>query len=321
MSSEENKDQAQPNETAAAPPTPETITPAEPQQLKIPQEMPLLPVRDVVIFPFMILPLFVGRETSVAAVNEALGKDRMILLVSQKEGSDDNPGPEDLFPVGTVSMIMRMLKLPDGRVKILIQGLARAKVVNYVRSEAPYSVGIEVLEEKAAPPSLELEALMRNIRESLEKIIQFGKTIPPDLVMVLESLTDAGRFADLVAANMGLGVKDAEALLEMVGPMDRLRRVNELVQKELELIEMQAKIQNQAKEEMNKTQREYYLREQLRQIQQELGDIDEKAAEVAELREKIAKAGMPEEVEKEAEKQLKKLEMMHAEAVEANASW
>jgi ATP-dependent Lon protease len=299
--------------------TPDAEAPSpDQQQLKIPQEMPLLPVRDVVIFPFMILPLFVGRETSVAAVNEALGKDRMILIASQKETSDENPGPEEIFKVGTVSMIMRMLKLPDGRVKILIQGLARARIDRFLRPEAPFTVGIEVVEEQQVPTSLEMEALMRNIRESLEKIIQMGKTIPPDLVMVLESLTDPGRFADLVSANIGLNVKDAQTLLEMANPLERLRRVNELVQKELELIEMQTKIQNQAKEEMNKTQREYYLREQLRQIQQELGDFDEKAAEVQELRDQIAKSKMPEEVEKEALKQLKKLELMHSEAIEAS---
>ncbi len=296
---------------------PDPRIPAEPQQLKIPTEMPLLPVRDVVIFPFMILPLFVGRENSVNAVNEALSRDRIILLASQREVAQEDPAPDDIFDMGTVAMIMRMLKLPDGRVKILVQGLARGKIVQYSKTDPHYSVQVEVQEEGPTEATLEVEALMRNIRESLDKIIQFGKMIPPDLVMVLESLTDPGRFADLVAANMGLGVKDAESLLEMIDPVSRLRRVNELVQKELELIEVQAQIQNQAKEEMNKTQKEYYLREQLRQIQQELGEVDEKAAEIEELKEKIAKSKMPEEVEKEALKQLKKLEMMHSEAIEA----
>jgi len=152
----------------------------------------------------------------------------------------------------------------------------------------------------------------------LEKLTQLGKVISPDLAMVLETLSDPGRFADLIAANIGIQVKDAQGLLEMVAPQDRLRRLNELIQKETEVLEMQTKIQNQAREEMNKTQREYYLREQLRQIQQELGDVDEKAAEIEDLRNKIKKAKMPEEVEKEAGKQLKKLEMMHAEAIEAS---
>jgi len=315
---EDEKAQGQAEE--AAPPA-DPISPTdsgESQQLKIPDELPLLPVRDVVIFPFMILPLFVGRETSVEAVNEALGKDRMILLSAQKDTNEENPSPDDIHENGTVSMIMRMLKLPDGRVKILVQGLARAKIKEFTKGEAPFDVKIEVEEEPSAEAGLETEALMRAVRESLEKIIQMGKMIPPDLVMVLESLNDPGRFADLVAANIGLNVEDGQELLETLDPIKRLRRVNELVQKERELMEMQTKIQSQAKEEMNKTQREYYLREQLRQIQQELGDVDEKAAEIEELRQKMKEAGMPEEVEKEAEKQLKKLEMMHAEAAEAS---
>jgi ATP-dependent Lon protease len=292
--------------------------PADPQQLKIPGEMPLLPVRDVVIFPFMIIPLFVGRENSVAAVDEALAKDRIILLSAQKDLNIEEPEPDDINKAGTLAMIMRMLKLPDGRVKILVQGLARGTITEFAQTKPFFRVKAKVLEEPATEPALEMEALMRNIREKLEKVIQLGKMIPPDLVMVLESLTDPGRFADLVAANIGLDVADAQPLLEMVNPLERLHRVNELILKEFELMEMQAKIQTQAKEEMSKTQREYFLREQLRQIQQELGDVDDKAMEMDDFRQKIAKSKMPEEVEKEALKQLKKLESMHAEAVEAS---
>jgi len=299
-------------------PTP--LSPGEPtqQQLNIPEELPLLPVRDVVVFPFMIIPLFVGRESSVAAVNEALGKDRMILLCAQKDTSEEDPKPEGIFQNGTVSMIMRMLKLPDGRVKILVQGLARAKIKEFTKDKAPFSVKIEVLEEAQRESTMEMQALMRNIRETLERIIQFGKMIPPDLLMVLESLEDPGRYADLVAANVGLNVADGQELLEVLDPLARLRKVNELVQKEHELMEMQARIQSQAKEEMNKTTREYYLREQLRQIKQELGEVDEKTAELDDLRKKMEEANLPEEARKEAEKQLKKLEMMHAEAAEAS---
>jgi len=308
------EEEAKPADQAAEAPSPGP----EPQQLKIPTEMPLLPVRDVVVFPFMILPLFVGRETSVAAVNEALGKDRMILLVAQREMAEEDPNPEGIYRAGTVSMIMRMLKLPDGRVKILAQGLARARIMEYKTQKAPYSVKIELVEEPHLEMNLEIEALMRNVRETLEKIIQMGKAIPEDLIKVLETIQDPGRFADLVAANIGLAVKDGQELLELTSPLERLRKVNEFAHKELEVIEMQFKIQSQAREEMNKTQKEYYLREQLRQIQQELGDVDEKAAEIEELREKIAKAKMPQEALEEANKQLKKLEMMHQEAIEAS---
>ncbi len=296
----------------------DAVSPSDAQQIQIPRQMPLLPVRDLVVFPFMIVPLFVGREGSIEAVNEALGKDRMIMLAAQRDVSEEDPTPDKIYETGTVAMIMRMLKMPDNRVKILVQGLSRAAIKEYEKKEQPYTVNIEVLEEPPAERSLEIEALMRNIKEQMDQLIQYGKTIPPDLSSVLDSLTDPGRFADLVAANIGINVKDAQELLETIKPEDRLRRLNEMVQKETEVIQMQAQIQNQAKEEMNKTQREYYLREQLRQIQQELGDVDEKAAEIEELREKMKNAKLPEDAQKEAEKQIKKLEMMHSEAMEAS---
>jgi ATP-dependent Lon protease len=293
--------------------------PAEEPQLKIPEQIPLLPLRDVVVFPFMIIPLFVGREGSVAAVNQALGKDRMILLAAQKDIGDENPSPETIYKTGCVSMIMRMLKVPDNQVRILVQGLARAEIEEYIQTEPSFSVRIKVLEEiQIKEKTSEIEALMRNVRENLEKSIQLGKMLPAELTMILESLTDPGRFADLVVANIGLNVQDAQASLELLDPKARLHKVNELLNKELEVLAVQAKIQSQAKEEMTKTQREYYLREQLRAIQQELGDVDEKAAEIQELRDKIEKARMPKEAEEEANKQLKKLEMMHAESMEAS---
>jgi len=292
----------------------------EGQQVQIPEVLPLLPVRDVVVFPFMILPLFVGRESSVAAVNDALSKDRMILLCAQKQMSEEDPKPEGIYPIGTASMIMRMLKLPDGRVKILVQGLARAKIKEFTQTTPPYFTRVEMLSEPTAPTelSLEVQALMRTVKENLEKIIQLGKAMSPDLVMVLESITDPGRFCDLIAANIGMNVEEAQGLLEIMDPKARLEKVNEYLNKELELMTVQARIQNQAKEEMNKTQRDYFLREQLRAIQQELGEVDEKGAEIAALREKITKAGMPEEANKEALSQLKKLEMMHPDAMEAS---
>ncbi len=290
----------------------------EEPQLKIPEELPLLPLRDVVVFPFMIIPLFVGRESSVSAVNQALGKDRMILLATQKNTTDEMPAPDGIFETGTVSVIMRMLKLPDNQVRILVQGLARAKVQEYKSREAPYSVRIKVLDEvQVSEKTPEIEALMRNIKQNLEKAIQLGKMLSPEITMVLDSITDPGRFADLVAANISLNVEDSQNLLEIIDPKERLKRVNELLNKELDVLSVQAKIQDQAKQEMNKTQREYYLREQLRAIQKELGELDDKTTEIQELREKIEKAKMPGEAEEEALKQLKKLEMMHAESMEA----
>jgi ATP-dependent Lon protease len=290
------------------------------QNVKIPEILPLLPIRDVVIFPYMIIPLFVGRENSVAAVNESLSKDRMIMLATQKNSADENPGPEQLFEMGTAGMIMRMLRLPDGRVKILVQGLNRARVKEFLQKAPFYQVRIELLEETPVKEvTVEIQALMRNIKENLEKMIQMGRLISPDLLMVLESITDPGRFCDLIAANIGMSVEDAQKLMQILDPVPRLHKLYEIITREMELLEVQAKIQNQAKEEMTKTQREYYLREQLRAIQKELGEVDEKAQEVAEFREKIEKCKMPKEAEEEALKQLKKLETMHPDAVET--SW
>jgi len=290
------------------------------QTFKIPEILPALPIRDVVVFPFMIIPLYVGRDSSIAAVNESLSKDRMIFLTTQKNPTEENLEPESLFEVGTAGTIMRMLRLPDERLKILVQGLSRARVKEYLKKNPFFQARIEVLPEPASKEmTVEIEALMRTVKENLEKMMQMGRMISPDLFMVLESLQDPGRFADLVAANIGLPVEDAQKLLELIDPIERLRKLNEFLAKEMQLLEIQARIQNQAKEEMGKTQREYFLREQLRAIQKELGDVDDKAAEVAEFREKIGKAQMPKEVEEEALKQLKKLEFMHPDAMEA--SW
>ncbi|MBI5587819.1 MAG: endopeptidase La [Deltaproteobacteria bacterium] len=290
----------------------------EEEQLEIPDVLPLLPVRDVVIFPFMIVPLFVGRERSINAVDAALTKDRLIFAATQKDISKEDPDPEDLYTSGTVCMIMRMLKLPDGRVKILVQGLTRANVSKFVQTKPSYTVSIATVKE-AAPPavSLEIEAMMRTVKEQLEKLSSLGKVVFQEVMMVLDNIQDPGRMADLVAANLGLKIEEAQSVLDTLDPVKRLEKVNEYLVKELQVAQMQVKIQTQAKEEMDKSQREYYLREQMRAIKNELGDIEEATEEMEEFREKIQKAKMPSEVEKEALKQADRLEMMHPDAAEA----
>ena len=291
----------------------------EDDSLTIPEVLPLLPVRDIVIFPYMIVPLFVGREKSIKAVDEALSKDRLIFLTTQKDISKEEPEAEDLYTFGTVGMIMRMLKLPDGRVKVLVQGLSRAKINTFLQTKPYFSVdNTKVKFEQTKDVSIETEALMRNVRDLLEKLSSLGKVVFPEIMMVLENVKDPGRLADLVAANLGLEPDEAQAVLEIIDPLKRLDKVNELLTKELQLSQMQAKIQTQAKEEMDKSQREYYLREQLKAIKSELGEYDESGDEFEEFREKIKKAKMPEESEKEALKQLDKLEMMHPDAAEAS---
>ena len=291
----------------------------EQHQIIIPSELPMLAVRDVVVFPNMVLPLFVGRETSVLAIEAALAQDRLIFLATQKDQSVENPEPEDIYSVGTVSLILRMLKLPDGRLKILVQGKSKAMVQEYVKERPYFLVAMEVLPETTITEiSPEAEALMRNAREMSEKILTLKGIMSPDLLAILESIEDPGHLADLVAANLRLKIDEAQMVLEEMDPIRSLIKVNDFLRKEMEVSAIQAKIQNQAREEMDRTQREYFLREQLRAIKKELGDLDETTKEMEEYRLKIAQARMPKQAEEDALKQLSRLEQMHPDAAEAS---
>ncbi|MGE5253894.1 MAG: LON peptidase substrate-binding domain-containing protein, partial [Planctomycetaceae bacterium] len=266
----------------------------EDEQMKIPEMLPMLPVRDTVIFPYMILPLFVGRESSIKAVDEALAKDRMIFLATQKVSTDDNPTPDGIYSVGTAAMVMKMLKLPDGRVKILVQGLAKGTIKEYIQEKPLFVVRVQkVIEPPIGDVTLETEALVRSVKEQSEKVLSLKGILSPDVLAILDQIEEPGRLADLVASNLKLKIEEAQKILETFNPLQRLKRVNEFLSKEVQVSTMQAKIQSQAREEMSKTQREYFLREQLKAIKAELGEIDEKAQEVNELREKIKKAKMP----------------------------
>lgn len=295
------------------------VTNYDGEQIEIPAVLPMLPVRDIVVFPYMIIPLFVGRDSSIKAVEEALARnDRLILLASQKDISDEHPNPDGIFQIGTVAMIMRMRKLPDGRIKILTQGLSKAHIDEYVQTNPFFEAKITKIEEKPAETSVEFEALMRNVREQLEKVISLGKMLSPDILMVLDDIPDPGRLADLVASNLGLKVAEAQMILETVDAGERLKKINEILQKELEVLAIQAKIRLQAKDEMTKSQKEYFLREQIRAIKTELGDTDNKGEEIQELKDKVAACKMPPEVEQECLKQVARLERMHPDASEAS---
>ena len=286
---------------------------------KTPSVIPILPVRDVVVYPFMILPLFVGRDKSIRAVDEALTRDRLILLAVQKDAEAEDPAAEDIYTTGTVAMIMRMLKMPDGRVKILVQGVSRARVVEYLRHEPYFEARIqEVVEPEVGAATPDVEALIRSVKEQVGKAVNLGKSLSPDVLVIINSLDHPGRLADLVASNLDLKVDQAEQVLETFDPLERLRRIGEFLRKELEVLEVQQKIQAQAKEEVDKTHREYYLREQLKAIQRELGEADERGQEIQELQGKIEKAKMPPEVEAEAKSQLGRLSRMHPDAAEAS---
>jgi ATP-dependent Lon protease len=288
------------------------------EQLKLPDSLPVLPLRDIVIFPYMIVPLFVQRERSIRAVEQALAENRMIMLLAQRDLEKEEPVGLDLYDYGTAAVIMRMLKMPDGRIRILVQGLSRARVSRFEEGQPHLVAHIEPLAE-AEPDTdeLELEALTRNVRASLERAITLGKNISSEVMAIVANLEDPGRLADVAASNLELKVADAQSVLEKLDPSDRLRRVNELLAREINVLLVQQDINTQAKGEIDRTQREFYLRQQLKAIQMELGEGNELAEEIAQYREKMAAAKMPQPVEEEVERQIRKLERMHPDAAEA----
>ncbi|MEK2647270.1 endopeptidase La [Bdellovibrio sp. BCCA] len=286
--------------------------------LEIPQSLPMLPVRDIVVFPYMIIPLFVGRDASIRSVEEALAKNRLIFLASQKDITEENPSPDNIYTVGTVAMIMRMRKLSDGRVKILIQGVAKGRVKNFTKTAPSFEVAVEKIEDIPTQKTVvENEALIRTAKEHIERIIALGRPLSPDILLVLDDVSDPGRIADLIASNLGIKVQDAQKVLETSDATERLRLVNEILAAELEVMQAQQKNRAGGKEDMSKSQREYFLREQMKAIKNELGEGDSKSEEMDELREKLVNAGMPPNVEAEALKQLGRLERMHPDASEA----
>lgn len=286
---------------------------------EIPKTIPLLPVRDIVVFPYMILPLFVGRESSIEAVREAMTKDKIIMLASQKEIADEKPSPDKIYEVGTVAMIMRVKDLPDGRVKILAQGLSKAKITKYHKNSSYYKVDVEIIENlEVEEPDIETEALMRASREKLEKTIALGKALSPDILLVVEEIKEPGKLADLIVSNLGLKVKDAQSILEVIDPKDRLILVNESLNREIEILELQNKIKNMAKDEIQKSQKDYFLKEQIKVIKSQLGEEEPEEDDIEMLKQKILKASMPKDVEKESLKQFKRLEKMHPESSESS---
>ncbi|MDY6822690.1 MAG: endopeptidase La [Thermodesulfobacteriota bacterium] len=287
----------------------------------IPEDLPLLPVRDVVIFTDMVLPLFIGRDKSVLAVEEAMGNtdNKFLLLATQKNPADESPAPEEIHTVGTVGKILRMLKLPDGHLKTLVQGIAKAKIVEYTKTTPGYRVKIEVIEDPPteADVTIETEALMRNVREQCEKILTLRGEMSLEVETILENLEDPGKLADLIASNLKLKTEEAQTLLELTNPVERLEKANEILSREIDLSTVQAKIHSNVKDEISKSQRDYYLREQMRAIHKELGETDERTEELNEYTTKIKKAKMPKEAKKEADKQLKRLGQMHPDSSEA----
>lgn len=293
--------------------------------LRLPDVLPVLPLKDTVVFPYIIVPLSLGTEKSVLAVDHALAADRLVLLAAQSNPAAEEPGPDDLHTVGTVAMIMRMLKLPDGRIRVLVQGLARAGIERMSRTEPFLQARLERLEE--SPPErlpkqkrekreLEILALVRTVRDNLEQAVHLGRNLSPEVMVVAANLDDPGRLADLVASNLELEVEDLQELLETFDPLKRLAAVSEHLGKELGLLNMQQEISSQARGEIDRSQREYFLRQQLKTIQDELGETDELGEEIAGYRALAEEKGLSDEAREELEKQIGRLERSHPDSAE-----
>jgi ATP-dependent Lon protease len=293
--------------------------PGEPQDeaIKIPDVLPVLPLKDIVVFPYIILPLSVGRDKSVLAVDRALSESRVIMLVAQRDAANDNPGEADLFEVGTAAVIMRMLKLPDGRIRILVQGLARARVQHISQMEPYLQAKIQRIDEPDPEArSLEIEALVRSVKESMDRAVSLGKGISAEVMVIAANLEDAGRLADLAASNLELKLSEAQSVLETIDPIERLKKVSDLLAREIQVLNLQQEISSQARGEIDRSQREYFLRQQLKAIQQELGEGEELAEEIANYRKQADEKQLTEEAREELERQIRRLERSHPESAE-----
>jgi ATP-dependent Lon protease len=289
-------------------------------EVKIPEQLPLLPVRDIVVFPYMVLPLFVGRESSIAAVNDALSGDRLIFLACQRDASQEEPEEDDIHNVGTVAVILRMLKLPDERIKILVQGVRRATIDEYVQLKPFAKVKISTFDEEPSEDNLASQALLRHVKEQLHNAVSLGKPMLPDLLAVIETIEDAGKLADIIVSNLGLKMEEAQEVLEEDDTIERLKKVSEFLTREISILEVQQKIMNEARGEIDKSQKEYFLREQLKAIKKELGEEDDFQIEIEEYEKKIKKAKMPKAIAEEADKQLKRLARMHPDSAESTVA-
>jgi ATP-dependent Lon protease len=290
----------------------------EEETLSIPEELPVLPLRDVVVYPFIISPLSVARSLSIQAVDQSLSENRMILLATQLDKDEEEPDGDGLFKVGTVAVIMRMLKLPDSRIRVLVQGVCRARITGFTGERPFFSATVERIDDQEHDPdSIEKEAMMRSIKRLLERASGLGKNLPSEVMVIANNLEDPGRLADLCASNLELRAEEAQEILETLEPLARLKRVHEYLKRELDLLAMQREIDSLARDEMDRSQREYYLRHQMKAIMTELGEGNELAEEVEQYRAKSESLKIPAEGREELDRQLKKLERMHPDSSEA----
>ena len=279
--------------------------------------VPVLPLRDVVVYPYMAVPLFVGREKSVKALEAAMRDDKQIMLVTQKAAEEEDPGTEDIYHVGTLATILQLLKLPDGTIKVLVEGELRARVLHFVEDGDYLKGDLKVLEPYSSEDAKKLEAVSRSLFNQFEHYVKLNKKVPAELLQSLAGIEDPGRLSDSVAAHMALKIEEKQKLLEIADEYQRLEHILSLVAEELDVLQIEKKIRNRVQKQMEKSQREYYLNEQMKAVQQELGELDDVPNETEEYRRKIKKSGMPADVRKKSEAEVNKLSMMTPMSAEA----
>ncbi|WJW74496.1 endopeptidase La [Thiohalobacter sp. IOR34] len=279
--------------------------------------IPVLPLRDVVVYPHMVIPLFVGREKSIRALDSAMQNDKKILLVAQKSADVDDPQVEDIHQIGTLSSILQLLKLPDGTVKVLVEGGERARIRQFVDSEDFFAAEIETLDGNAAQDERETEVLMRSLMTLFDQYVKLNKKVPPEILTSLAGIDDPSRLADTIAAHMSLKLEEKQNILEIESVRGRLEHLMGLIEAEIDILQIEKRIRGRVKQQMEKSQREYYLNEQMKAIQKELGEMEDAPNEIEELQQKIDKAGMSKEAKEKAQSELNKLKMMSPMSAEA----
>ncbi len=279
-------------------------------------KLPLLPLRDLIIFPHMMMPLFVGREKSINALEEAMTKQTDIVLAAQKDPKSNAPQPDEIFKVGTLGTIIQLLRLPDGTVKVLVEGKKRVKIKNFIQTEGFFQVEAEEITENVDNP-VEARALIRSVKATFETYVKLNKRIPPEILMRVSTIEDVGELGDIIVAQLNLKLEDKQRILEIFDAGKRLEELLNLMTGEIEILEVERKIRGRVKKQMERSQKEYYLNEQMQAIQKELGEKDDYAAELEELGDRLEDKKMPEDAKKKVRKEIKKLKMMSPMSAEA----
>ncbi|MEM7008931.1 MAG: endopeptidase La, partial [Thermodesulfobacteriota bacterium] len=280
------------------------------------ETLPLLPLRDVVIFPYMVAPLFVGREKSIRALEEAMKKNKEIFLVAQKDAKTNDPTEKDIYDIGTIGTIVQMLRLPDGTVKVLVEGKSRACLRNYLPNKSYFMVEVENIPERD-DIGVETEALIRTLVTAFENYVKLNKKIPSEVLVTVSSIEEPGRLSDTISSHLSFKLEDKQEILETINPAERLEKLYEKIQAEVEIMQIEKKIRGRVKKQMEKAQKEYYLTEQMRAIQKELGEKDDLKSEIQEFEDKLKKKKMTEEAEQKVKKEIKKLKQMSPMSAEA----